>query len=202
MKSITYLVAFFATTIVAASLPGESGYYLRRADEMAEGNNPIADLSVTDERFGDEVFVGTAKSIYEQMKERKPELFVNETDVSETEPSLEKRQGTFNCNWYSNINDAVGQWWWCHEGTAYLRKLGTAWCYVDAPAPACARVSCSNSCGMFLCNKQPRRVEVHCKDIATDIAAIANQCGSSNIGYAGGARDFASHFIGLRGQRC
>jgi hypothetical protein len=81
---------------VAATLPSESGWYLRRADEMSMENVPIVDLRVTDERFGDEVFRGTAESIYKQMKEKKPELFANETDISEArgETSLEKRQGS------------------------------------------------------------------------------------------------------------
>lgn len=81
---------------MAATLLSENGWYLRRADEMSIENVPIVDLRVTDERFGDEVFVGTAESIYNQMKEKKPELFANETDISEAgaETSLGKRQGS------------------------------------------------------------------------------------------------------------
>ena len=37
-------------------------------------------------------------------------------------------------------------------GVGYLQNLGTSRCGVNA-APACARVSCSHGCGIFLCNK-------------------------------------------------
>jgi hypothetical protein len=79
---------------VAATIPEADGWYVRSAQEMDLEGASITDLKVTDERFGDEVFVGTAKSIYEQMKERKPELFVNDTEISVEESSLVKRQGT------------------------------------------------------------------------------------------------------------
>lgn len=61
---------------------------------MPNEDLPIVDLQVTDERFGDKVFTGTAESIYNQMKAEKPELFANETEISVEESSLEKRQGS------------------------------------------------------------------------------------------------------------
>lgn len=67
---------------------------------MPAENLPTVDLQVTDERFGDEVFSGTAESIYNQMKALKPELFANDTNVevsSEAGSALAKRQGSVSC---------------------------------------------------------------------------------------------------------
>lgn len=99
-------------------------------------------------------------------------------------------------------------------------NLGTSWCGVSA-SPACARVSCSRGCGIFLCNKvrievhawtlwnisdrKPlqlgHHLQVHCGDIPNDVNAIGNNCMDS-VGRFSGARDFSSHFIGVRKQSC
>jgi hypothetical protein len=77
---------------VAATVPDENGWYLRRADEMHLEDLPIVDLKVTDDRFGDEIFTGTIETIYKQMKKSKPELFVNEGVVSVDPLKFSKRQ--------------------------------------------------------------------------------------------------------------
>lgn len=79
---------------MAATIPNENGWYVRRADEMHEEDLAIVDLQVNDERFGDKVFTGTAESIYNQMKAEQPNLFSNETETSVEQSSLEKRQGS------------------------------------------------------------------------------------------------------------
>ena len=62
------------------AVPEEQGWYLRRADEM-EGK-PIMDLQVTDERFEGMTFSGTTKSIYNEMKALKPEIFTAEIEAA------------------------------------------------------------------------------------------------------------------------
>ncbi|KAF4470790.1 hypothetical protein FALBO_2305 [Fusarium albosuccineum] len=199
MKSIIPTLALFATGTLAVAVPEDKGWYIRRAEDIHLEDLPIVDLEVTDERFEGMTFTGTAESIVKEMKELKPELFANDTDAS-PESSLEKRQGSFNCGWYNGINDRVPQWMNCIEGVGYLQDLGTAWCGVNG-SPACARVSCSRSCGIFLCNKLGHHLQVHCGDIAGDVNAIASNCMDS-VGRFSGARDFSSHFIGVRRQSC
>lgn len=60
-----------------------------------------------------------------------------------------------NCGW----GERIPSWNNCVEGQGYLMNLGSARCAVNA-APACARVSCSHTCGIFLCNKLGHRLEV------------------------------------------
>jgi hypothetical protein len=79
---------------MAAAVPDEQGWSLRRVDEMHLEDLPIVDFQVTDEHFSDQVFAGTAEDVYLQMKELKPQWFTNDTDVSvdwTTPASLEKR---------------------------------------------------------------------------------------------------------------
>ncbi|KAH8585491.1 hypothetical protein B0O99DRAFT_748992 [Bisporella sp. PMI_857] len=196
MKTIFPALALFATTIIAAAVPDEQGWYLRRTNEIHLEGLPIVDLEVTDERFEGMTFRSSAESVYNEMKALKPELFANKTEAVLNTASLEKRQSSFNCDW-------GGRWVTgsdCFEGVDYLIRLGTSWCGVNA-APACARVSCSHGCGIFLCNKLDHHLQVHCKDIATDVHDISWECVNS-IGEINGARDFASHFIGIADQNC
>ncbi|KAM5344067.1 hypothetical protein ACJ41O_012604 [Fusarium nematophilum] len=197
MKATVAAMALFASAAFAAAAPEERGWYFRRADDMHLEDLPVVDLEVVDERFEGMTFHGTAESIYQRMNELKPELFVNETEANADEQgALEKRQGSLNCNW----GDRIGSWNQCIEGSWYLERLGTSRCGVNA-APACARVSCSNKCGVFLCNKLDHHLWVHCGDIPRDMQAIAEDCRNS-IGSLRGARDFVSHFIGLSKQKC
>ncbi|RYP52640.1 hypothetical protein DL768_002290 [Monosporascus sp. mg162] len=201
MKIVLSVVGLFASAAIAAAVPEGQGWYLRRADEMDQEDLPIVDLEVTDDRHEGVTFYGTAQSIYEQIKELDPEAFANVTETSLdslTARALEERQGSFNCGWGNLVGNWVTQ---CSEGLNYLRNLGTRWCGVNA-APACARVSCSHNCGMFLCNKLGHHLQVHCQDIATDIEDIAVNCQSQVFARTRGARDFASHFIGLSQVSC
>lgn len=70
---------------------------LRRGEETNLDGFSFDSLEVKDERFGDQIFRGTAKEIYEEMKNLKPELFTEELgnlvdDVSDG-TSIAKRQG-------------------------------------------------------------------------------------------------------------
>jgi hypothetical protein len=82
--------------ILAATIPDENGWYLRRADEMHLEDLPIVDMQVTDDRFGNKVFTGTVDTVYAQMKAEKPELFADETpvDAEALSISLAKRQSS------------------------------------------------------------------------------------------------------------
>jgi hypothetical protein len=82
--------------ILAATIPDENGWYLRRADEMHLEDLPIVDMQVTDDRFGDKVFTGTVDAVYAQMKAEKPELFADEmpVDAGALSISLAKRQSS------------------------------------------------------------------------------------------------------------
>lgn len=77
---------------------------------MHDEDLPIVDLQVTDERFGDKVFTGTAESIYNQMRGERPELFANDTEISVEEASLEKRQGTVRSNISHTLRNALITW--------------------------------------------------------------------------------------------
>lgn len=61
---------------------------------MEDENLPTVDLEVIDDRFEDITFTGTAKSIYEEMKALKPELFADEGDIAEEAHALAERQGS------------------------------------------------------------------------------------------------------------
>ncbi|KAH6683770.1 hypothetical protein F5X68DRAFT_233817 [Plectosphaerella plurivora] len=195
MKFALPILALFATAIIGAALPDEDGMALRRGEETNLVGFSVDSLEVKDERFGDQIFRGTAKEIYEEMKNLKPELFTEELgnlvhDVSDG-TSIAKRQG-HNCRW--DNNRPIDSRRDCDEGLRYLRGLGQAQC--GANAQTCARVSCSWNCGMWLCNKRTVHHWVRCGSIANDIAFIIAQCND------GGRRDFSTHYIGLRWDVC
>jgi hypothetical protein len=124
----------------------------------------------------------------------------------------------FDCGWGSRVSNFPNQ---CLEGLRYLSGLGTRWC--GAVRGACARVSCSTNCGMFLCNtvsavsshlsmktvpdgfKHNNHIDVHCGDIQKDVTAISDLCGQDLAGrvwMAHGRRIFGSHFVGLSEETC
>ncbi|KAF3102799.1 hypothetical protein TWF569_011757 [Orbilia oligospora] len=72
----------------------------------------------------------------------------------------------------------VGNWLTqCGEGVRYLRNLNG---YCGAPkgyaGPACARVSCSNNCGIFLCNENNKPIKVFCGNLRYDFYEIVHEC--------------------------
>jgi hypothetical protein len=84
---------------LSAALPGENsgGWEVLTAGEAAMKGLPIVDLQITDPRFPGQTFSGTAESVYKQMKELKPELFINDTVTplelsGSSETGIEKRQ--------------------------------------------------------------------------------------------------------------
>lgn len=90
----------FAIKITGAALPEEDGMVLRRGEAATLDGFSIDSLEVKDERFGDRIFRGTAKEVYEEMNSLKPELFTDDLDnvvddVSGT--SIVKRQGVSLC---------------------------------------------------------------------------------------------------------
>ncbi|KAH7367410.1 hypothetical protein B0T11DRAFT_295224 [Plectosphaerella cucumerina] len=195
MKFTLPVLALFATAITGAALPEEDSMALRRGEAATLDGFSIDSLEVKDERFGDRIFRGTAKEVYEEMNSLKPELFTEDfdnvvDDVSDG-TSIAKRQG-YNCNWDngSPVNSRRD----CDEGLRYLRALGQAQC--GANAGTCARVSCSWNCGMWLCNKRTVHHWVRCGSIANDISFIMDQCNRR------GRRDFSTHYIGLRWDSC
>ncbi|KAK3378068.1 hypothetical protein B0H63DRAFT_235360 [Podospora didyma] len=71
----------------------------------------------------------------------------------------------------------------CGEGIQYLQKLNG---YCGAPAGlgiglgvgGCARASCSQNCGIFLCNNNAFAISVWCANIAGDVQNIGAECES------------------------
>lgn len=64
---------------------------LRREEELQLEGLDIGIMDIKDERFGDRIFHGTAKDVYEEMKSLKPELFTEEIEDSQG-TSLVRRQ--------------------------------------------------------------------------------------------------------------
>jgi hypothetical protein len=91
----------FAIKITGAALPEEDSMVLRRGEAATLDGFSIDSLEVKDERFGDQIFRGTAKEIYEEMNSLKPELFTEDLDnvVDEISDgtSIAKRQGVSLC---------------------------------------------------------------------------------------------------------
>lgn len=65
---------------------------LRREDELQLEGLDIGIMDIKDERFGDRIFHGTAKDVYEEMKSLKPELFTEEIEEDSQGTSLVRRQ--------------------------------------------------------------------------------------------------------------
>jgi hypothetical protein len=91
----------FAIKITGAALPEEDSVVLRRGEAGTLDGFSIDSLEVKDERFGDRIFRGTAKEVYEEMNSLKPELFTEDLDnvvddVSDG-TSIAKRQGVSLC---------------------------------------------------------------------------------------------------------
>jgi hypothetical protein len=124
---------------------------MTRADGL-DLESVIEVLQVTHDEFPGVTFTGTAEEVYKQMVELDVNFFANLT-TDEDAVTLKGRDlqaRSVSCDWGSPILS----WNNCVEGIGYLQDLGRrgARCGVNA-APACARVSCSHGCGMFLCNK-------------------------------------------------
>ncbi|KAF6816039.1 secreted protein [Colletotrichum musicola] len=207
MKNIVAVFAFVAAVALASPAPAENGLHFRTAEEVAAADLPIVDLEFTGPITvgGPNVTLsGTAESIYNQIMKLNPEYDGKDFGSSEydglNERGLEARQGNFDCGWGGRIGNWHTQ---CIESLRYLRDLGTAWC--GAARGACARVSCSHGCGMFLCNTHNAHLNVHCGDIQKDMTAISDNCGRSlggQIWIVNGRRIFGSHYTGLGSASC
>lgn len=130
-----------------------------------------------------------------------------------------------NCNvgtWIGNVHTQ------CTEGLIYLRRLGRARC--GAKPRSCARVSCSNHCGMYYCSKVSsapsqlpenifekyhgnlltpsqfnKEIKAYCTDIASDIQAIVGKCGHAYNDWileARGRKAFTDHNVELSSASC
>ncbi|KAK1486383.1 hypothetical protein CCUS01_15154 [Colletotrichum cuscutae] len=108
----------------------------------------------------------------------------NAEEFQEPEGGLEVRQTT------------------CANAINRLITLGTNYCSV--PASTCARVACSNSCSIYLCNNRFIETSVHCSDIAIDMGIIVSRCGTVANGdtRARGTLSFPSHYTYLTQQTC
>lgn len=71
-----------------ASLPDNNDFYIVSASDTALQDLPIVDMIVTDDRFPDRTFTGTAAKVLAEMIALKPELF-NITSIDDTSLSLD-----------------------------------------------------------------------------------------------------------------
>ncbi|KAK1715642.1 hypothetical protein BDP67DRAFT_612662 [Colletotrichum lupini] len=142
---------------------------------------------------------GDASSIYEQILAINP--FFNAEEFQEPEGGLEVRQTTnnWNCNQGTYVEAYYSQ---CANAINRLITLGTNYCSV--PASTCARVACSNSCSIYLCNNRFIETSVYCSDIAVDMGIIVSRCGTVANGdtRARGTLSFPSHYTYLTQQTC
>ncbi|KZL86537.1 secreted protein [Colletotrichum incanum] len=211
MRVASFGLALWATAALA--IPSEKDYHYRSAEELKDEMLPLSEMSFTGPITvgGPNVTLhGDASSIYEQILALNPafdsENFeshvgenVNEASV---ERSLDTRQttGNWNCNNGVTVERYYSQ---CANAINRLLTLGTSYCSV-APS-TCARVSCSNSCSIYLCNNQFSQVSVYCQDIAVDMGIIVGKCGSDNGNgdtRARGSLHFTSHYTSLTQQAC
>ncbi|KAH7320610.1 hypothetical protein B0I35DRAFT_407683 [Stachybotrys elegans] len=175
MKTFATVAAFCLARLVAGA-----------AIEAAPENDPLTNWGPME--FVGPAFVGganvtlkgDAKSIYEQLLVLNPEYNPQEfPEYRAKTAELEKRElskRNIICDVagtavpYANAN--------CAEGDRYLRRLN-GYCRAPAGPRACARVSCSNQCGMFLCNDNSYPIDVWCGNIAGDYKDISSRCWES-----------------------
>ncbi|KAK3385265.1 hypothetical protein B0H63DRAFT_522609 [Podospora didyma] len=113
---------------------------------------------------------GTASSIIERALALNPEFGALSARTAEVMLALWKAATVVEC--FSGVFVRFDQ---CLDGLGHLRQLGSAWC--GASANSCSRVSCSNNCGIFLCNTSNHHFRAHCEDIANDMKAARSGCG-------------------------
>ncbi|KAK3385264.1 hypothetical protein B0H63DRAFT_472630 [Podospora didyma] len=193
--SCAMVLATLAPTVLGSTTVLPNGLELRTADEL--NGLPITDMifegPITE---GGPVvnLTGTAQSIYERSFAPKSEVTGSDLD----DRDLDTRANDINCKQGSPVNFSQ-----CYEGISYLRRLGRAWC--GAGPFSCARVSCSNDCGMFLCNAGNTAFRASCSDIANDMMGIRRECGrprGRGRTVAAGQMSFGNHYTYLSGASC
>ncbi|KAK1963803.1 hypothetical protein LY78DRAFT_716084 [Colletotrichum sublineola] len=162
---------------------------------------------------------GDASSIYGQILALNPTFDANTfghsvaeaIDSVSAERSLDTRQTTTN-NWNCDNGVFVERYHsQCANAINDLIALGAARCVV-APN-SCARVSCSDSCSIYLCNNHTQvargevfpRGEIYCRDIAVNVGTIVGKCGSDNGNgdtRARGSLDRRRHYTTLTQEAC
>ncbi|KAK1979338.1 hypothetical protein LZ30DRAFT_726557 [Colletotrichum cereale] len=211
MRASTAGLVLWATAVLAA--PSEKGYHYRSAEEMKDEMLPLSEMTFTGPVTvgGPNVTLhGDASSIYEQVLALNPAFdakafggsVTEDTDSVSVERSLDTRQATG--NWDCNSGVFVERYYsQCANAINHLITLGTSYCSVAAST--CARVSCSNSCSIYLCNNQFSQVSVYCQDIAFDMGIIVGKCGADNGNgdtRAKGSLHFTSHYTYLTQKTC
>ncbi|KAK1725329.1 hypothetical protein CaCOL14_005814 [Colletotrichum acutatum] len=193
-------IAFLASAVIAA--PSDNGLEFRTVDEVKDQLLPISEMTFTGPVVvgGPNVTLhGDASSIYEQILAINPTF--NAEEFQEPEGGLEARQTTnnWNCNQGTYVEAYYSQ---CANAINRLITLGTNYCSV--PASTCARVACSNSCSIYLCNNRFIETSVYCSDIAVDMGIIVSKCGTVANGdtRARGTLSFQSHYTYLTQQTC
>ncbi|KAL0931306.1 uncharacterized protein CTRU02_214041 [Colletotrichum truncatum] len=222
MKTAVTGLVFLAS--IAFALPGKNTVYYRSAEDVNDDNLPVAELSFTGPVTvgGPNVTLhGTADAIYQQILELNPAYDpwafpeyaegltsrgFTKNDLTQRSPnspiegSLVSRQSNYDCSYGNWINGYYSQ---CAVALNQLLLLGSSTC--SAPKGACARVSCSSSCSMYLCNTHTDKVDVQCWDIAGDMGTIVLRCGSDNGNgdtRARGRKVFDNHYVALSQQAC
>ncbi|KAJ0297354.1 hypothetical protein COL516b_010771 [Colletotrichum fioriniae] len=202
MRFTVASVALLASAAIAA--PSDNGLEFRTADEVKDQLLPISEMTFTGPVVvgGPNVTLhGDASSIYEQILAINPSF--NAEEFQEPEGGLEARQTTAKNNWNCNQGTYVEAYYsQCANAINRLITLGTNYCSV--PASTCARVACSNSCSIYLCNNRFIETSVYCSDIAVDMGIIVSKCGTVANGdtRARGTLSFQSHYTYLTQQTC
>ncbi|KAK3318791.1 hypothetical protein B0H66DRAFT_249825 [Apodospora peruviana] len=115
---------------------------------------------------------GTAESIFKQI------IVLNPNYEQERDDGLRKRDpinsASIICNVFNPAErNAID------DGISYLYGIGNGLCRAPSGrpgAPGCARVSCSWSAGIFLCNDQNFEAQIPCRLVADNARGIADVC--------------------------
>ncbi|KAF3163313.1 hypothetical protein TWF788_001598 [Orbilia oligospora] len=186
-------VNFLTVTALSSFIYCAAGYTLARADMLSEDiiakAPPITFTGPAVPGGPDVTITGTVEVIFKKLHEMNPKYDpwefpeyreelarrgLSKNNALEARGKLEKRR-RIECN---IPGEKVGNWWiQCSEGTGYLRRMNG---YCGAPkgyaGPACARVSCSHGCGIFLCHENKHPIKVPCSHLAYDFHQIYLGC--------------------------
>ncbi|KAK0715359.1 hypothetical protein B0H67DRAFT_553910 [Lasiosphaeris hirsuta] len=143
---------------------------------------------------------GSAQSIYKQILLLSPEYDPHR--AQKLGPQKRDDGGMVTCS-----GDPVPEpWKWCAEGFRYLEALGGGESGCMVGANTCARVSCSTSCGIFLCNKCEGDFWLLCRNIVSDMAVILGLCTTwdweSQAIWGGGRLDYEGYWTEMMEVDC
>ncbi|KAH8764573.1 hypothetical protein BGZ57DRAFT_990518 [Hyaloscypha finlandica] len=174
ITSVFFLITTLITLILSASLPVDAThsavafekYQMQPATFKGEIGNHSYELN------------GTAEAVRAQLKKIYPEIELKEYDSLDLETrAMEKRNKVL-----PPLCIPVRGWPWIgaipsviRDGITYLNNLNTR---VDIGAHACARISCSYSSAIFLCNDNDVTISPASPYLATYAQDLIDLCRS------------------------